>query len=65
VGHAVYEVGVYTEYDYLVAEPCCLVGPRHKFSCKRLLQKQQREGLEGSSGDEMDPGTWRGVSGWS
>lgn len=29
-------------YDYLAVEPCCLVGPRHKFSCKRLVQKQQR-----------------------
>lgn len=40
-----------TQYDCLVAEPCCLVGPRHKFSCKRLLQKQQRRrGLGGWRG---------------
>lgn len=38
--HAIYEVS--KEWDYLAVEPCCLVGPRHKFSCKRLLQEQQR-----------------------
>lgn len=32
-------------------EPCCLARPRHKFSCKRLLQKQQLEGSDGSCRD--------------